>query len=41
MKNYFAPEVEVLDVMVEQGFAASNSVPGVDDDLTPDVPDGF
>lgn len=24
MKNYFAPEVEILDVMVEQGFAASN-----------------
>ena len=23
MKNYFAPEVEILDVMVEQGFAAS------------------
>ena len=24
MKNYFAPEVEILDVMVEQGFAASD-----------------
>lgn len=26
MKNYFAPEVEVLDVMVEQGFAASDVI---------------
>lgn len=23
MKNYFAPEVEVLDVMVEKGFTIS------------------
>lgn len=27
MKNYFAPEVEVLDVMVEQGFAATSLNP--------------
>lgn len=37
MKNYFAPEVEILDVMVEQGFAGSSledqiPVPGVGDD---------
>ena len=25
MKNYFAPEVEVLDVMVEKGFSISAS----------------
>ena len=35
MKNYFAPEVEILDVMVEKGFAASvepDVVPGEGED---------
>ena len=33
MKNYFAPEVEVLDVMVEKGFAASDPQGGSGFDL--------
>ena len=28
MKNYFAPEVEVLDVMVEKGFSISTTPGG-------------
>lgn len=32
--NYVAPELEVLEVMVEQGFAGSDGVGGID---TPNV----
>ena len=33
--NYVAPELEVLEVMVEQGFAGSEGKPGinVEDDI--------
>ena len=37
MKNYFAPEVEILDVMVEKGFEASGSFDfGGNDTTLPD-----
>ena len=29
--NYVAPELEVLEVMVEKGFEGSVSQPGIDD----------
>ena len=36
---YVAPEVEVLEVVVEKGFAATDSVPGGGIDAgEPDVP---
>ena len=28
--NYVAPELEVLEVMVEKGFAGSGNFPGLD-----------
>ena len=33
--NYVAPDLEVLEVMVEQGFAGSVQTGGSDDIVTP------